>query len=194
MEQRKIGEWNALVSFDEVEGLHVITFDGEGGASISSTDLEEAERKFIEMMNLAVISNDLLKNNIREKLVKQLFSLREQQDNIREKINELDYTERIQEASKFIGRCFIEKEPHDETYVNCLYVYDVDKEDCRENALRILYYKNARNHFQIEHYYHFDNNEKGEYSEITKEEFMNHYNQVQKLISNTLNKKNGAKI
>ena len=190
MEQRKIGEWNALVSFDEVEGLHVITFDGEGGASISSTDLEEAERKFIEMMNLAVISNDLLKNNSREKLVEQLNSLRLQQSEVREKLDKLDYTERIQEASKFIGKCFIEKEPHDETYVNCLYVYGVDKEDCREDALRILYYKNARNYFQIDHYYQFDNNEKGEYSEITKEEFMNHYNEVQKIISDSINKIN----
>jgi hypothetical protein len=60
MERKKIDKWDAIIYFDEVEKMHTITFDGEGGAIISDASLIEAERKFIEGMHLAESVGKLL--------------------------------------------------------------------------------------------------------------------------------------
>ena len=48
----KVGKWNALTSFDKEIELHTITLNGEGGAIVVDEVFEEAERKFIEAMNV----------------------------------------------------------------------------------------------------------------------------------------------
>lgn len=49
-ERRKVGKWDAII-YDNKEGV-TITYAGSGGAIISNSSLEVAEKKFIEAMNL----------------------------------------------------------------------------------------------------------------------------------------------
>ena len=44
---------DAIVNFDNVEKLYIITYTGKGWGIISDANLIEAERKFIDAMNLA---------------------------------------------------------------------------------------------------------------------------------------------
>jgi hypothetical protein len=60
MTHRKIDKWDAIIFFDEDEKLYTITWSGKGGAIISDGNLEEAERKFIEAMNVAESVQKLL--------------------------------------------------------------------------------------------------------------------------------------
>lgn len=127
----------------------------------------------------------------REELSKKLFSLRKEIGEVREKLDSFDYEERLSKVNKLLGKCFIESDSniHDGKYITCLYIYNVEKDSCSPESIRIVYYTDSDIHFQIEYYYHFDIDEDNNYSEITKEEFMVHYNEVQKRISNALNKK-----
>lgn len=50
---KKIGQWDVLVLHDRSDNSYTIAYKGEGGAIVTSTIYEEAEKKFIEMMEIA---------------------------------------------------------------------------------------------------------------------------------------------
>jgi len=79
MTRKKIDKWDAIVLFDEIHKVYTIYYDGIGGAIISDKDLEIAEKKFAEMMELAkavrkVLSLDNHEYDPRnEKYINRLF-------------------------------------------------------------------------------------------------------------------------
>ena len=62
MEYKKIGTWEAIVCFDEKESLYIISYDGHGGAFVCDSNLEKAERKFIEAMELSFTVRAILRS------------------------------------------------------------------------------------------------------------------------------------
>lgn len=50
---KKIDKWDAMIFFDEVDKLYTIMLNGKGGAITSDANLKEAERKFVEAMNVS---------------------------------------------------------------------------------------------------------------------------------------------
>lgn len=124
----------------------------------------------------------------KEDLRKHLLELRKQISETQKLLDSFEYEERISEAKKYIGRCFEEKNNHpNREYIRCLFVYGFDKESAENNSLLVSYWKEYESsYFTLEHYGHFNpknwENE-DEWQEITKEKFMEHYEQVQKRIS-----------
>jgi hypothetical protein len=57
---KKIGKWNAMVTFDKENELYTVSYDGSMGAIVSRADLASAESRFIEMMNLGESVRKLL--------------------------------------------------------------------------------------------------------------------------------------
>ena len=56
----KIDKWNGIVLYDKQEKSFIIIHRGKGGAVVSDTNLQKAEQKFIEAMNLAEKAKKLL--------------------------------------------------------------------------------------------------------------------------------------
>jgi hypothetical protein len=54
MIRKKINNWDAIISFDKETKIYTIAWSGRGGAIICDSNLEEAERKWIEAMNVSV--------------------------------------------------------------------------------------------------------------------------------------------
>jgi len=125
----------------------------------------------------------------REQLVDQLNNLSKQQKEIRDQIDKLDYDERLSQASQFLDKYFIEVDKNSDQ-VRCAYVYYVNLEDCQNQYLLITYYKDSETFFSIEWINNFTLlNYKDEisWSEISKEEFLIHYNNVQNKINKIIN-------
>jgi len=50
---RKIGRWDAVISYDEEEKLFIIMYAGDGGAIVNDKSYKKAEEKFIRGMKLS---------------------------------------------------------------------------------------------------------------------------------------------
>jgi len=80
--------------------------------------------------------------------------------------------------------------------VTKLFVYSTDEERCEPMMLRLGYWEgNETSHFDIEYYGYFnpkkwDDDIEEEWFEITKDEYMQHYAEVQKRISLAVSAKN----
>jgi hypothetical protein len=133
-----------------------------------------------------------------EELVGRLIEVRNTEKELRSQILKLELEEKIQESEKYLGRCFKEKSPftdkkeEENSSVRCVYVYDIDKRYGTPMSLSVSYWKSLEDRrFSIEYYDHFKFEEKDEESifsweEITKDEFMTHYRNVQNLISTSI--------
>jgi hypothetical protein len=53
MKTIKIGKWNAIIHYNEIDNINTILYNGNGGAIVSDADLIEAKRKFITAMQLS---------------------------------------------------------------------------------------------------------------------------------------------
>jgi len=60
IEKKKIDKWDAIIFNDQVDGSVSIAFAGQGGAVIGASTYQEAEKRFVEAMNLAESVNKLL--------------------------------------------------------------------------------------------------------------------------------------
>ena len=124
----------------------------------------------------------------RKKLVEQLMQLQEQEKQIREQLNSMDYDQRFADAKQYEGRYFKENEEYHKECIRCLYVYSTDKVNCTPMSLCISYWlDNEDSYFTIDFYSLFypkkwvdDDGDK--WIEISKEEYMEHYEQVQRRI------------
>ena len=127
----------------------------------------------------------------REELVDKLNAIRKQENEIRKQLNELDYEKNLNNLRKYEGKYYKELDNY-ESSVSCLFVYGID-ENCRLMALNISYWKdNEKSFFEISYYSHFnieDDEVKCRWIEITKEEYMEHYQEVVKRISFALSVK-----
>ena len=128
---------------------------------------------------------------MREKLKEKLTAIKKQEEEVRKQIEELDYNEKLKDASQYEGKYFKEVDKHNKEnkYVRCLFIYSTDKERCEPMSLLIGYWKdNDKSYFNIEYYGHFhpgkwDDDDREKWIEISKEEYTQHYNEVQKRIS-----------
>ncbi len=53
IEEKKVGKWHALVFTDKTTGEVSITLKAEGGAIVGAKNYSEAEKVFLEAMNLS---------------------------------------------------------------------------------------------------------------------------------------------
>jgi hypothetical protein len=130
----------------------------------------------------------------REKLLEQLTSIRKQEEEISKQIDAIDYEERLNDAKQYEGRYFKDVSTNNKEYIRCLFVYGTDEKNCTPNSLCVNYWENNEEyHFKIEDYdyfrpKHFDE-DIDKWIEISKEEFQQHYNEVQRRISSVVSKK-----
>lgn len=123
----------------------------------------------------------------REELTGKLDGLIKQEREIRKQLESFDYEERLANAKKYEGKYFKEIDSHKE-HIRCLFVYATDKENCDPIALLISYWAdNDVSYFSIEDYRQY-NPEKwiedsDRWIEITADEYLSHYIEVQKRIS-----------
>lgn len=126
----------------------------------------------------------------REELVGKLTDLRNQEKEIRKELDKLDYEKRFEDSKKYLGKCYIEKTEIKSDYVHCIYVYSIDEDSCDLKSLCAHYYGDLDDtYFGIEYDSHFNPKkwkEEDKWIEITKDEFMEHYNVIQSRISKTL--------
>ena len=117
----------------------------------------------------------------RQELVNRLQTIREQASQVSKEIEAIDYKERFDSASKYLGKFFKEKQQHKD-YVRCFYVYEITKEYCEVISMQIHYWQTEYNDYSVEHSTYFNpsqhSEQKTEYEEITKEEFLTHYAEI----------------
>jgi hypothetical protein len=122
----------------------------------------------------------------RAKLVEQLTALKEQEKEIRKQLDLVDYEEKFNDAKQYEGRYFKEANEHHEGCVRCVFVYAVDKTNCTPMSLCVNYWIGQETHFEIEYYGHFHPrnwDEEDKWVEIDRNEFLQHFNEAQRLIS-----------
>lgn len=122
---------------------------------------------------------------IREKLVEQLKAIREQEKEIRKQLDEVDYEEKLNDAQQYEGRYFKEAKDHHKGSIRCLFVYATEKTNCTPMSLCVSYWEESEtSYFDIEYYGHFNwGGDDDKWVEIDKDEYLRHYNEVQKRIS-----------
>lgn len=130
----------------------------------------------------------------REELHKELSSLDERRKIINNKIEALEFEERYAEIKQYEGKYFKEINQHFKENVVCAFIYSIDKESLTSYFLEVNYWTNSKNHFNIDDKSNFrfkkwDDENQDAWIEITKEEYMRHYEYVQKSISEAINKK-----
>jgi hypothetical protein len=129
----------------------------------------------------------------RDDLVSKLIDLRNQEKAIRKELDSLDYDEKFSIAKKYEGKYFRDYDKRNKEYIRCIFVHDTNKESCDPMCILVTYYENVMDqYFQIESYSHF-NPEKWEehgdkWIEIKEEEYLKHYEEVQRRISLFVNK------
>lgn len=122
----------------------------------------------------------------REKLAEQLAEINQKRDEVLKQIQLLDHDENLKIANQYLHKCFIEKNEHHDAYIRCVYIYAIDEESCEPQAISLVYWKNIENAwFTIEFTNSFNPTkweETDSWSEISKEEYLDHYQQVKKRI------------
>lgn len=134
--------------------------------------------------------------NKREELQSKLQVLDEKRAKIYNEIKLLNYKSRLEDASKYLGKYYIEVDKYSNNYIRCIYVYSIDKENCCPISLEVSYWNdNSISYFTIASNTNFFPSKWEEFdgednwNEITRKDFMKHYNLVQKEISNSVNLK-----
>lgn len=137
---------------------------------------------------------DLIKYKMdkREEIVSRLNAIQEQEDVIRKELNAYDYENRFAKAGAYKGKYYQEKNKHHPNYIRCVFAYDVDEKSCELKSIEVSYWKDQQDWYKLEFNNHFnpsqwaEDNEK--WIEISKEEYLEHYAEVQKRIGTVINK------
>lgn len=125
----------------------------------------------------------------REDIVKELNVFQKKVSELRNRLDEFDKEERLKKANSYLGKYYIASEDALTGYIRCLYVYSIS-EECIPNSVIVTYFNDSDAHFSIEFYSHFNPgyyDDEDNWSEISKQEFENHYERVQELIKNSIN-------
>jgi len=123
----------------------------------------------------------------REELVQKLLDTNKLALELRKEIDKFDLDESYKRSLSYVGNSYIDK---DKNYIRCHHVYGI-KENSELLVLFLSYYNDIDEHFSIEYNSYFrpwDINSPYKYEEISKQVFLEHYNNVQNLINNCLNK------
>lgn len=130
-------------------------------------------------------------------LVEELQRLQKQEDNLRKKIDDIDYKKKLAAVMKYEGKYFMEEEGEGaHKHISCMFVYAIDSTSCELKSIAIRYWEDKDNYFGIEFSALF-NPEKyrdEKWIEISKEEFEKHYQEVQKTIIRALTTKKTKKL
>lgn len=124
----------------------------------------------------------------RKELVEKLNAIREEEKQIREQIDIIDYQNKFNDAKQYEGKYFKEVNPYHNNNVRCLFIYGTDKDRCEPMALSISYWiDNETSYFDIQYYPHFhpkkwNDDDDDKWIEISEDEYIQHYNEVQKRI------------
>jgi hypothetical protein len=127
----------------------------------------------------------------RQEIIDRTVTLRRELKDLRGKLEQVDYDERYAEASKFINRSFIEVDSRSNGRICCVYVFGIEPVNCTTKAIQVSYYPENDMHFSIEYDYHFNPESiesSRKFTEISREEFQLHYDQVQLIIAKVLSK------
>jgi len=125
--------------------------------------------------------------NTREELIEKKNKLREDIHAIEDMINKLDYESRLSYAKSIVGKYYKELDVSDGFHYY-VYVHGLNLNTLELHAIEIDYCDIDINWFYIQHKSHFEVQDHScniEYEEVTKEEFIKHYNTVMNNI-NTL--------
>ncbi len=122
----------------------------------------------------------------REGLVSRMIELRNEEREIRRKLDKMDFDDRHKISEKYLGKFYID--PRDgNNYVRCLHVFGIDPETAGLRSMCLSYWPgNEKTSFGIEYYGHFkpwdDESSFFNWREIGKDEYLKHYLQVQRII------------
>jgi hypothetical protein len=130
----------------------------------------------------------------REEIVEQLTQITKRRKTLTKLLEKVDYDNLLESRTKsFLGKCFIKKYETDfeSNYINCQFVYDIDKTNCTPISLHVNYFSDSDFHYEISQSHsnlHFrDDDDNDTWEEFSKEQFMNHYNKVNEMILKNLN-------
>jgi hypothetical protein len=129
----------------------------------------------------------------RDDLVSKLIDIREQEKTLRKQLDDLDQEDRFAKAKKYEGRYFIENNERTPEYIRCVFVHNTNTESCNPMCILVSYWvPNTDEYFEIESYHHFYPEkweEEEKWDEIGAEEFLDHYNEVQRRIEFAVSRK-----
>jgi len=125
----------------------------------------------------------------RKEIIEKIQKLKIEENVLREQLELLDLDEKTSKSKKLLGKCYQNNMLRSD-YISCLFIYGYDIKTCEPLSLEISYYPETDTFFNIEYhcveYYTLVE----DYIEITREEFMKHYNNVQEIIKKHINEKN----
>ena len=122
-----------------------------------------------------------------EELVSELIKLREREKEIRKALNQLEFDEKYARASKYIGKFYIET---GRCSIRSVHVHGINPETSDLRAICVNYWEdNEDSYFGIEDHHYFkpwDQDSIFNWKETTKDEYLKHYEEVQRRIKKTL--------
>jgi hypothetical protein len=144
----------------------------------------------------------------KDEIVAELIAAKEQVGKLRSKLYDAEEVDRSETAKKYIGKCYkigswyFEREKDEDKKMRCVMFYGQDGHNMK--GMEVSYYPNQQDTwFEIEyaHTYYIDKLEarqnglydpedvcmRTEMDEIPREEFMQHYNEVQKRLTAIIN-------
>lgn len=137
--------------------------------------------RLILMINL----NTKIMNESREEISKKYLQAQKVANELRKQLDEIDSQDRYDTIKTFVGKAYAYIEQYKEgKYVDCFYVSGISK-DYQLESLRVTYWSETYDSFSIESYRYFKpwNKDKEEYVEITKEQFIEHFERVQNKVT-----------
>lgn len=129
----------------------------------------------------------------REKLRKEFVKARERLNELRKQLDAFDYDKKLNKIKRYVGKCYKEvgKEKYARKNINCVFIYEVEEKNCGLEAIQVDYWEDSNTFFDIRNHHFYntpdDENKDTDFSnnweEISKEEFMKHYEKVMKRIN-----------
>lgn len=127
----------------------------------------------------------------RQEIVNRLHIADSELDSIRKELQAFDHDNKLKEASQYLGKYYKQKNEHHKESVDVIFVHGIKEADCELLTICVRYWIGIDYIYTIENHYNFNPkqwDEEDKYIEITKEEFIEHYNEAQRRIGLLINK------
>lgn len=115
-----------------------------------------------------------------EELKQRKLALFNEMQELSRKINKLNYQDKYNNVKQFLNKFYKAKDKYKES-IRCIYTYEIDN-NCHLNCLLVYYFTDSNEMYSLQHN-SLDYDDIEQWEEISKEEYMQHYNHVQKLIT-----------
>ena len=120
-----------------------------------------------------------------DELRKEIIETRNKLNDLENKLDKLEYEDNRKKLEPYLGKCYINR---DYGFVKCVIVTNLD--DIKShvpclNTLHVRYDPNGNGYSTIEQDSYFSADDEG-YIEITREEFIKHYNNALQILNNKL--------